>query len=315
MIEPFIKIRLKQFYRGIAGIGLIRVIFLIGIIGFITALLFVKTSKTPDSYYSAVVFLSIVGAIHFKRQDKEFLKCHFNNYRLICFVEYLLLLVPILSFLLYHHQTIVAGTIIIAMGVLINFDVKPRQRSINTSLQRLIPYNCFEWKAGVRKNLYLIVTIWIVGLCTPFFIGSAPVVIFVLGIFSINFYETGEPIQMIMAFEKGTNKFIFYKLKMQFILFSILTIPLIIGFMIFHFERWYIPIFEYLIFLSLHIYVILVKYAFYEPNIKPVGAQLINAVGLFFAMIPFLIPVLWLLSIRFYLKAYENLNFYLNDYN
>lgn len=85
--------------------------------------------------------------------------------------------------------------------------------------------------------------------------------------------------------------------------------------MVFHHDIWYIPIIEYFIFISLYIYVILTKYAFYEPNSKSKAAQVFGVIGVIGGIIPVLLPVVWLLSIRFFFKSKENLNIYLNDYN
>jgi len=315
MIEAFVKIRLKQFYRGLIGIGLIRIIFLIGLLAFIVLMLFIETSKYPDTFYVTGITALIILVVHTKRQDKSFLKINFANYKLICFVEYLILASIIIAFLIFHFQWIPLLLLLSALYLIIHLDLKTRQRNLNTKLQQLIPSECFEWKGGIRQTLFILITLWIIGLCTSFFIGSVPIVLFILGIIPFSFYEKGEPYQMILAYEMGTNQFLFHKIKMQISLFSILTIPLIAAFLVFHHERWYIPIIEYFIFISLYIYLILTKYAFYEPNSKSPSAQVFGAIGAFGGIIPVFLPVIWLLSIRFFFKSKENLNIYLNDFN
>lgn len=315
MIKALIKIRFKQLYRGIIGIGLIRMIFLIGLLGFVVLLMFSQLSKIPNAYYITVAYLLMVTFIHIKRQDKLFLKSHFINYKLIYLAEYFLIIIPIQFFLVFHFHWILAVSVLVGIGVIVNYDYKPTQRSINTKIQKFISNDCFEWKAGIRKMLFPIIAIWIIGLCTSFFTGSVPIVIFIFGIIPLSFYDKGEPFQMILAYEMSTNKFLFYKIKLQIILFSILTIPLIAVFLIFHFELWYVPVIEYFLFVSLHIYFILTKYAFYEPNSKSAAAQSFGAYGAIGTIIFVFIPVVWLLSIWFYFKSHKKLNFYLNDYN
>ena len=235
MIEALIKIRFKQLYRGIIGIGLIRMIFLIGLLGFVIIFLFIQSSMIPNVYYITIINLLIVTLIQIRRQDKIFLKSHFVNYKLIYFAEYILLIIPIIFCLLYHFQWILAVSVIFGIGAIVNFDFKLTQRSLNTKIQQFIPYDCFEWKAGIRKMLFSIIILWIIGLGTSFFIGSVPIVIFIFGIIPLSFYEKGEPYQMILAYEMSTNKFLFYKVKLQIVLFSILTIPLMVVFLIFLF--------------------------------------------------------------------------------
>ena len=78
---------------------------------------------------------------------------------------------------------------------------------------------------------------------------------------------------MIFAYEMGPTKFLTHKIKMQLSLFTILTMPLIIAFLFFYPDKWYIPISEYFIFITAHTYIILTKYAFYKPNDNSSGAQ------------------------------------------
>ena len=91
--------------------------------------------------------------------------------------------------------------------------------------------------------------------------------------------------------------------------------PLIIAFLFFYPDKWYIPISEYFIFITAHTYIILTKYAFYKLNDNSSGAQAWVAIGALGLIVPVFIPVIWLLSIRFYFKSCETLKFYLNDYN
>lgn len=315
MIEAFVKIRLKQFYRGMTGIGLIRIIFLIGLLAFIVFVLFIETSKAPDSYYVTGITSLILFMVQAKRQDKLFLKANFDRYKRICFVEYLILASIPLAFLIFHFQWIPLLLLISAIYLIIHLDLKSKQRNLNTRLQQLIPTKCFEWKGGVRQTLFILIPLWMIGLGTSFSIGSVPVVLFILGVIPFSFYEKGEPYQMIIAYEMGTSQFLFHKIRTLIAMFSILSIPLIAAFLVFHPEIWYIPVIEYFIFISLYIYLILTKYAFYEPNCKSTSAQIFGIIGAIGGIIPVFLPVVWLLSIRFFFKSKENLNIYLNDYN
>jgi hypothetical protein len=315
MINAFIKIRIKQFYRGLIDIGWFRLLFLVGLLGFFGFMAFVMTSTTKNAFYVSGLMVLIVLLIHAKRQDKIFLKTNFTHYTLICIVEYLLLSSIIITFLMVHFQWLPILCLLFAIILLVHFDLKVKHRNLNSRLQQFIPSESFEWKGGVRQTLFILVPLWVIGLCTSFFIGSVPIVLFLLGIIPFSFYEKGEPYQLIVAYEMGTKQFLFHKIKMQVGLFSVLALPLIVAFLVFHIDNWYIPLVEYLIFISLYIYLIFAKYAFYEPNSKSGAAQVFNAIGTFCGIVPVLLPVVWLLSIKFYFKSKESLNIYLNDYN
>jgi hypothetical protein len=60
---------------------------------------------------------------------------------------------------------------------------------------------------------------------------------------------------------------------------------------------------------------ILTKYAFYEPNNKSQAAVAFGAIGALGGIIPVFLPVVWVLSVRFFFKSRENLKIYLNDFN
>ncbi|MFD2513344.1 hypothetical protein ACFSRY_05655 [Pontibacter locisalis] len=167
----------------------------------------------------------------------------------------------------------------------------------------------------MRKSFFTIIILLMVGLGTSFFIGSVPIVIFILGLLPMSFYKRGEPYQMITSFEVGSNRFLLNKIKWQVLIFTILCVPLIAVFIVFHQDRWFIPVVEYLIFVSVHVYMILTKYAFYEPNSRSSAVQTFGTVGATGVIFPVFIPLVWLLSIRFYFKARRNLNFYLDDFN
>jgi len=297
------------------GIGLIRILFLIGLLTFILFLAFIETAKSPDSYYLVGITALILLTIQAKRQDKLFLKINFDRYKLIFFAEYLLLTSIIIVFLVFRFQWIPLLVLISAIYLIVHLDVKSSHNSINSKLQQLIPSECFEWKGGVRQTLFILIPLWMIGLGTSFSIGSVPVVLFIIGIIPFSFYEKGEPYQMIVAFERSVNQFLFRKIRMQILLFSILVVPLIAAYLVFHPELWYIPVVEYCIFVSLYIYLILTKYAFYESNRKSAAAQIFGTIGIFSGIIPVFLPVVWLLSFRFFYKSKANLNVYLNDYN
>ncbi len=314
MIRALLKIRLKQIYRGIIGVGLIRFIFLVGLVVFLGFALYIKSSDKVTSQYIGAGFLFLIMLIHFKRGDKLFLKSHFSNYKTLMLAEYIILSIPVLCCFFIHKQW-VAISQLTGLLIIINIDLKARNSNLNTKLQELIPDDAFEWKAGIRKQFFIIVPIWIIAALTSFFIGSVPIAIFILGITILSFFEKCEPYQILLSFELNATKLLMLKVKRLLQLFSIIIIPLLILFIVFNPDKWYIPVTEYFIFCSLLVYTIMTKYAFYEPNIKSSAAQIYVAIGALGGIIPVFLPVVWLLTILFYSKSVNNLNFFLDDYN
>ena len=220
MIQAFIKIRFFQIYRAIKGLGIIRSCLLLGLFVFVAFILFIQSSKYPNSLYVAGIYLLILILIQFKRSDKQFLKVHFNNFKRILLIEYMLLIIPLFICFIYNKQWQPLLLSVILLFVIVNINFRFKSLSLNTLIQRLIPSSCFEWKSGIRKNLLLIVPLFVLGLGTSFYIGSVPIVIFILGIIPFGFYEKGESLQMLLASEMGASGFLFNKILMQLILFQ-----------------------------------------------------------------------------------------------
>ena len=315
MVAAFIKIRLKQFFRGVIGIGIFRIIFLILLFGYLMTFVFLLTGNQENALYVVGTISLLTLWIQTKRKDKVFLKTNYEKYKLIYFTEYVALSFIAIIFLTINLQWIPLLILLTAFCLIIQLDIKMKQRSLNTKLQLMIPSECFEWKAGVRKTIFILIPIWFIGFFTSFLTGSVPIVMFILGIIPFSFYETGESYQMIIALEKSPNSFLFQKIKMQIWLYSVISLPLIAAFIVFQSKIWYIPIAEYFIFISVHTYTILTKYAFYEPNNKSQAAVAFGTIGALGGIIPVFLPVVWLLSIRFFFKSLENLKIYLNDFN
>lgn len=94
-----------------------------------------------------------------------------------------------------------------------------------------------------------------------------------------------------------------------------MLLPLVLAFVLFHPELWFIPVVEYVLISFILMYAIFLKYAFYKPNQQLIAGQIFTAIGALSLFLPFLIPLVWILSVRFYFKSISNLNPYLDDFN
>ena len=168
MVETFIKIRLKQLFRGIIGIGIFRTIFVIMLLGYLMLFVFKLTANHINALYVVGVVSLLILWIQTSRKDKLFLKTNFEKHKLIYLAEYLGLSSFTFIFLTIHLQWIPLLILLTAFCLIIQLDIKMRQRSLNTKLQRMIPAECFEWKAGVRKTIFILVPVWLIGFLLRF---------------------------------------------------------------------------------------------------------------------------------------------------
>ena len=308
-------IRFKQIYREILKIGILRIAVLLVLSSILLVFLFIQASMLPNAAYASTAILLLIFMLHIKRGDKLFLRISFNSCNWIYFIEYTLVTFPFLIFLIIHGYWYLTLSMVFGLGIIVQLNFKVHRMPCNTRIQRWIPSSCFEWKSGVRSTFVIMVCTWLVGLVFSFFVGTVPIAMVVLGIISLKFLEKGEPYQMVVAYEKAPNKFLLLKIRQQVALLTIVCMPLLLSFLVFHYSLWYISVVILLMFSILQVYAIFIKYSFYEPNSKSSAAQIFISLGMLSFVVPVLLPVFFLLMLRFYFKAKQNLNFYLNDFH
>jgi len=316
-IRNVITIRLKQTYRLLYQIGIIRLIVLSTLYIVAMRYVYLITGQIHFSgYYISGTWLLIISYIHLKRSDRIFLQINLTYESFVICIEYVLLSIPLIICLLLNRQWILIVCMILGIIFISPIKIiwKSQTKTLNTRMQKYIPFDMYEWKAGVRNCFYPILFCWIIGFCLASFVVGVPIAIFIIGFLIFGFYTTNESLPMLLSYEKGTNSLIIYKIKQHTLIFSILIFPLVGIFMIFHSNLWYIPVIEYVLFLFIHIYSIILKYAFYSHDNSAVN-PIFLMMGLFIGLIPLTAPVLWVFSIYLFHKAQVNLSPYLNDYN
>src|SRR5674476_1602694 len=103
MILTILRIRLIQVFRVLKEIGLLRILFLLAIMSFVSLLIFQTIKQARNSYFVAIITGFILISIHASRKDKRFLKMNFNRSYLIFLIEYITLVFPIMVAVSYTH--------------------------------------------------------------------------------------------------------------------------------------------------------------------------------------------------------------------
>lgn len=315
MILQLILIRFKQLYRILKQVGWLRAFILIGIISLLSHIYIIKIHQSLFAYYALAAILFIIVSIHFKRKDLFFLKCNFYNYKYIIAFEYYSISFPILLSLLIHSHWVAFGILIKSIFLISNMNFKIKYHISDFKIFRFIPLYVFEWRAGTRRNYIILIIIWLISLFFSFIVVSVPLGLFIISVILISFIESNESYQMIIAYEISSHDFLKSKFINHIKLYFFITSPLVLFFLIFNYNLWYVILIEYIILILIQIYYIFIKYSFYVPNEKSPAVQVFGAIGFLAAFVPFLWPVLLFLLIRFYFKSINNLNFYLNDFN
>ncbi len=275
-----------------------------------------QLGQSPNHYYISAGYGLLILSIHLQRSDKQFLKIIITHTQKVYYSEYLVLSIPLILSIVYYKLWIdlLLIFLMILIAGFINFT--PRVTNKHNRFIRLIPDDSYEWKSGVRKSFVGIIFILIAGVGGNFFFEAAiPIAILVLSLIVINFYQTGESEIFLIIKETGVNQFLKGKIIEFIIQFTMLVTPLVLLFILFYPEYWFIPFVELLMIYFVFIYVVLLKYAFYIPNEKLIASQTLSAIGALSLLLPFMLPVTWLLSVRFYYKSLSNLKPYLYDFD
>gem|GEM_PF-489837 len=308
-------LQIKGIKRSFEGLGIFRFLFIAALV--VGAIVAIATFlyKGENLEIAVAVNLLLIFLLQVQRKDKAFLTISFINDRKLLFYQYLFLSLPLLGFLLYHFDWFLL--LITISGILIApfINIKIKKSNLNTKFQQWIPDEAFEWKAGMRRFLLVMIAAWLSGLVFSFFTGAVPLAIFVLGMIPLKFFEIGEPLQILISSEKSPVKLIIGKFKNHTIIFMLISLPLMLVFSILHAEIWYLVVVEFVIFLSLHYYFTLLKYAWYLPNQKPGSIEVFSGIGVVGVVLPIFLPLVWLLTLWFYFKAIANLKQYLHDFD
>ncbi len=315
MLKQLIFIRFKQTQREIQSLGWWRSLLFLSISVGSYYVLFLKTESSDFSLISSLVSSSLLIFLHFVRNDKEFLNTYSSSTFILFLLEYLILSIPLIVLLIVHFHWESLSIILLAILLVPLIKWKRSSKAINNKIIQLIPYDFYEWKSGVRKYFYPFLLLWLGILFGSFQFAVVPIGLVILWLVIFSFFEINEPASFLIALELPPKEFLFLKVKRQVMMYNQLALPLIFVYYIFHYNEWFLPIVELSILMVLNIYIVILKYAFYQPNEKSAASQTLSSLGVLSIFIPFLIPALFILIIRFYFKAIDNLNFYLNDFD
>ena len=315
MLNVILKLRLRQFQRFLIDLGFVRSLIVIGA-GCLALIAVIKYSGDRQAalIISAIAAFQIV-TLHLRRSDIRFINICFENPLSVLRFEYTLISLPVIVSLLIRQNWIASLVVILAAILIPLVDLSVRQVTLNSPIQRIIPNYFFEWKAGVRKVLFPLLIVWFGGLIFSFFIGSVPIALFLIGVFITGFYDKFEALPILLAEEQSAGHFLRRKISRHLLLFSLIAAPLILAFVIFHPAQFYIPIGEFLLLSTLLTYAICLKYAFYQPHADTGVGQTLVSIGFLGVLIPFLTPVVAIMTIRYYLKAKINLHTHLHDFD
>lgn len=315
MTIVLLHLRILQARRTISSVSWPYQLFLVALLILAITGTVIKASQPQGSIMLSFAFAGIIGSFHWFRPDYQFLRIYFIEYRWLCFAEYTVLSIPFLiAVLMSPNSYLTLCYLAFLLGL--TYLIKPfRRTSGKTKSLSFIPNSFFEWKSGLRKYFYPMLTIWLLGMLFSFQMGASIISIFLLGLISLGFYDNCEPLSILSASQLGQRAFLWTRIKGLLFASSLMYLPLLLLFFVFHPVHWFIPSIIALVVLSYQFYALTIKYAFYKPNTKSSKNTVLLSLGALVFVLPFILPAIWVLTVRLYFKSIKKLSFYLNDYN
>lgn len=313
MIRTIFKIRLYQFFRLLKGIGLLRIIILLLILWFILFLAFQFLISPENTVKSLIAIGLSLLSLQVSRNDKHFIKTTIKNPYSIYLSEYLLLILPFLVIWIVYSNWIGIGLLILIILLIPLISIN---LNLNSKFKVRLPFisiSSFEWISGIRRNLILLIPVYLFILAFSFKPNVAIVGLIFLSILISGFYYYGEPREFVELFAKNPRDFILRKILINLKQLIILFAPILIIAIIFQTHTWYYLIWAISISFLIQVLTIIFKYGLFEENSNLNRNSIIVFLNILFVIVPMFLPVPIIMGIRYYKKARENLKKYLHD--
>lgn len=333
MIISIFKIRLSQFFRLLKGIGLFRIIILLLILWLVLFMVFHFLISPENTFISLIIIVLLLLSIHASRNDKYFIKTTIKSPYSIYLSEYLLLTLPFLIIWIVNLNWIGIGLLILSvlliplisinlklqnLGSIIKLLINPFNSNLNSKFKVSLPFisiNSFEWISGIRRNLILLLPVYLFILAFSFKPYVAVVGMVFISILVSGFYYQGEPREFVEFFAKNPREFMLRKIFINLKQLIILFIPMLIIAMIFQTHTWYYLIGAVVISFLIQVLSIIFKYGLFEENANLNRNSIIFLINILFLLLPIFFPVPFIMGIMYYNKALKNLKQYFHDKN
>ncbi len=301
--------------RQLKGMTLVHYLFLLLVLIYLGYNCFHNAKKFPEQLILLSLAFLILFFIHINRKDKRFLSHITQQKNIIYFSEYLVFSSPLWIILIASGVWYLSMLWAMLLFFLSLISYTPARLKSTAPLNRFIPDNNFEWKAGFRKYQIWIVVLYAASLALLYYPYASLFVLWFLFMIISEFYNHGESFEILRANEIPVKKFLLQKIKNHCKLYLLFISPVIILSTLIHPETWWVVCFFVLFTFIIMCYFIVSKYSLYEAGKSVTGNEIMKALVLISIALPFFLPVPLLLTIRNFIKAGKNLNVYLNAYN
>jgi hypothetical protein len=310
-LSQYLGFRAKQLFRILKDIGLGHLIILTPIlfIGILGVLQFILTSH---NFTIASLLLFSLAGNHWNRKDRFFLEQLSIPIFVIFCLDYLIICSPFIACFVFWAKW--QNLIVLAIGLCVLALVKPpyhkgiNKKTIHFFPLEWIPIELFEWRTGLRKNTWLFILFYLVGLGLSFYPITTPIFIFLMAWGATTFFQFFENKDLLLAVNHDT-KLLQKKTLGSLKIFNLLMLPHYLLFVFFNPQPIYLGVLAIVTIIAqlILVFSIAMKYKTYSFHEHKVYNSLPLAIFLACWMLPFLWPIPIFMLLHFWKKAKENL--------
>ncbi len=306
-------IQFLQLKRELQNAGIVYSMLFFVILAIVYYLFFNFVQSFYGSIITPSLVVFIIFGIHRKRVDKTFVLRHIPKPRRNFTVQYLLFSAPLLLPLFWSEFPWLILTSVLLIVLIVNSKPQKLQKADLLWLPKIINKENFEWLAGVRKNFYIILILWLISLLLLNFPFAVMIPLFFISNIIISFYQEDEPQHILKLHLNRPGSFLRRKCIRALLPMLFLYVGPLAAAAFLYPESWYI----YLLFLLMQIvaieFSIFHKYKMYLPNTRNNKNEIILGIVVLFSIIPFFLPLPFLFAFREYFLAKKTLKLYTND--
>ncbi|MDR2810089.1 MAG: hypothetical protein LBB84_05965 [Tannerellaceae bacterium] len=259
------------------------------------------------------IYVWLLFAYHQRRKDKMFITSLYQNVHMLYLMEYTVVSIPLFILIAISGNL---KLIPIAACCLIAVAYIPPFSHISfpkLHYDKVFP-NSYEWISGSRTSAVYLIIFYILSVSVLFKTFMAFFVYLFILFQCTNFYKEGESVSLLCLPEKRATAYIKEKVTMAIRNFHRLSSLFYLLFIFFYPSMWWILVALSASATTVFIFCICWKYAHYIPNEKNAGNEIALSLGILGAVTPFF-PLIFVLSIHYFLLARKNLKIYLDAYN
>lgn len=253
-------------------------------------------------------YLLVLVNYHFNRKDLNFLSKYFKYPKFNLWLNYNLLTLPLSSAIFLNQDYFCAVALHLAITVIPFLVVKPSLPKL-IFMKRFVPASQFEWIAGLRSSFYVLVPLFILVLFFSPVKFFGPVTLFLLNTLFLGFYRYYEPLLMLNPEGLSSENFLDQKNKFLIKTILVFNIPPLLINSVFNLDVAWFNICFLIGFSMLASYSIYMKYSDYKPNDKQ-PFHMDSLIVFAAVLIPFFLPISYVLSRSYKKKALINLKNY-----